>query len=80
MTGPNSAIYRNRANVEDMVALTLGIEDRRRCILKQAFHEGSWDAVFDEARMMQQDVDRLLRIVQNAWCEIQRQVEEGRNE
>lgn len=79
MTGPNSAIYRARANTEDMIGLILGIEDRRRCILRHAWEEVGWDAVFDEARLMQRDVDRLLRVVQSCWCEIQAQIEEGRD-
>jgi len=80
MTGPNSAIYRNRANVEDMLALVLGIEDRRRCIFRHAWEEVGWDAVFDEARLMQRDVDKLLRVVQSCWCEIQAQIEAGRHD
>ena len=75
MGDSRSAIYRNRNHTEDLIALILGIENRRRCILRHAWEEVGWDAVFDEARLMAPEVDRLLRLVQHAWCDIQAQIE-----
>ncbi len=75
MTGPNSRPYRVRRSLEDMLALLVAIEDHQRCIFEHAFHEGSWDAVFDEARNQGQTIRQLGEFLRRSWCEIQQVID-----
>jgi len=77
MTGPNSKIYRNRAKLEDMLALLVEAEERRKCIFVHAFHESDWNTVFDEARFQGQALSRLADIMRRSWCDIQGMIDEA---
>jgi len=52
----------------DVLALLAIIEDSRRVIFCQAFHEGSWDSVFDEAHAMGKPI-KVLRALMIAVIE-----------
>jgi len=53
-----------------MKALLAEIEDRRRAIFLQSFHESDWDAVFDEARFMGASVEALKAELDCTWEEL----------
>lgn len=63
-------LWQAERDILDMRALLIEVDDRRRVILEQSFHEASWDAVFDEARLMAQPLDTLRRELQTRYCEI----------
>ena len=67
----NSQPWRVERESLDVRALMVELEDRRRVIKEHAFHEASWDAVFDEACA----IGPLLRKLEREWaawyCQIQ---------
>ena len=77
---PNSRYWRAEREGLDILALLVELEDRQKMILTQAFHEGSWDVVFDEARLMGPVLRRLKRDAQSWYCRIVALVEEQSSE
>jgi len=67
---PNSAPWQAERDLLDLLALVTDIDERRRVILEQAFHEGSWDSVFDEARFMANPLSQLKQELQNTYCRV----------
>ena len=66
----NSNLWRAERTTLDLIALLTDIEDRRMVIVEQSFHEGSWDAVFDEACGMGNLVNELKQELQTTYCEV----------
>ena len=67
---PNSNPWKTEREGLDVKALLLDLEDRRKLIKEQAFHEGSWDAVFDEACAMGPLIRRLMVDVSQWYCRV----------
>jgi len=59
----------------DIKALLAELEDRRYCIKMQSFHEGSWDAVFDEACRMGPVIRKLQVEIGRWYCAVQAVIE-----
>ena len=62
--------WQNIRNLETLLALLNSIEDHRAVIEAQAFNEGSWDAAYDEAVAMEQELARLRRHLAARWEEL----------
>ena len=62
----NSHPWRAEREGFDLLMALAAIEDHRQVIKVQAFHEGSWDAVFDEACAM----GPLLRQIQRGHDDV----------
>ena len=75
MTGPQSRPYLYLRKTEDLVALLTQLEEHRQVVFTQAFHEASWDAVFDEAHAMQEPLQLAILEVRAAWNELREFVE-----
>lgn len=67
MTNSNCTAWQNVRNVEDLLALVNQVDERRRVIRKQAWHEGSWRAVFEEATAMRAELNTLHDLLADAW-------------
>jgi hypothetical protein len=63
--------------LENLLALLDGIDERRRVIREQAWHEGSFDAIFEEATAMRDDLARLKAQLSERWETL---MEEARGE
>lgn len=68
--GPNHTAWNVEREGLDVLALLVELEDRQRVVLEQSFHEGSWDAVFDEARHMGALIRVIKRDVQQWYCKV----------
>ena len=53
--------------LENLLALLDGVDERRRVIREQAWHEGSFDAIFEEATAMRDDLARLKAQLSERW-------------
>ena len=53
--------------LENVMALLDGVDERRRVIREQAWHEGSFDAIFEEATAMRDDLAQLKRQLSERW-------------
>lgn len=56
--------------LEDALALLSNVEDRRRVIRVQAWHQADWGRVFVEATRMKKDVARLKELLSSRWEEL----------
>lgn len=64
-------------SIEDAQALLDRVDERRRVIRIQAWREGSFDAIFEEATQMREDLGRLRETLAGRWAEL---MDEARGE
>ena len=72
---PNSHPWRLEREALDVRALMVELEDRRLVIKEHSFHEGSWDAVFDESVAMGPLIRKLEREWGQWYCKVQALIE-----
>lgn len=53
--------------LEDLMALVDQCQDHARVLYKQGWHEGSWDAVYDEAVALRRKLDTLHHELADTW-------------
>jgi hypothetical protein len=59
--------WRTVREIEDALAMLNDVEDRRKVIRAQAWRQGSWEAVFEEATAMKRDIDALRETLAAGW-------------
>jgi len=62
--------WRRVRKAEDLLALVEAVDDRRKVIRAQAWNQGSWEQVLEEATLMRGDVGRLREAVRAVWGEL----------
>ena len=62
--------WRRVRSVEDLLALVEAVDDRSKVIRVQAWNQGSWEQVLEEATLMRRDVGRLREAVRRVWEEL----------
>jgi len=62
--------WRRVRKAEDLLALVEAVDDRSKVIRAQAWNQGSWEQVLEEATLMRRDVGRLREAVQRVWGEL----------
>jgi len=70
MTHSSSKQWQDIRELETLLALLSSLEHHRAVIEVQAFNEGSWDAVYDEALAMEPELARLRRELAARWEEL----------
>ncbi len=55
--------------LEDLQAVLVRIDDRRKVIRLQAYHEGSFDAIYDEAVGLERDLANARGRIGVLWAE-----------
>lgn len=61
--------------LENALALLSQIDDRRRVIRAQAWHEADWAQVYAEATAMRRDLLKLKGLLSERWGELFAEVE-----
>ena len=74
--GPNSSMWSTERQGLDVRALLAELEDRRSVIKLQAFHEGSWDGVFDEACAVGPVIRKMSAEWGEWYCRLQQILQE----
>jgi len=59
MTNSRAPEWHDAHEAERLVFLLGDLDERRRVIRRQAWHEGSWGAVYDEATAMRETIREL---------------------
>ena len=54
----------------DALAILTSLEDRAGVIILQAWNEANWNAVFEEACQMQDELRTLHTVVQDVWARL----------
>ena len=67
MTSSRAEAWERVRSLENLLALLDGVDERRRVIREQAWHEGSFDAIFEEATAMRDDLTQLKRQLSERW-------------
>jgi len=62
--------WKDIRELETLLALLSSLEHHRAIIEVQAFNEGSYDAIYDEALAMEQELARLHRELSARWEEL----------
>ena len=75
MPGPNSAEWERVRDVEDCLGLLALIKDRLLAIRIQAWNEGCWDRVFEDAVKALEELRILQAGFGERWAEL---IEEAR--
>ena len=57
-------------DLEDCQGILALAMDRQKTILTQAWHEGSWDRVFTEARLLGEELETLHQLLSDRWDEL----------
>ena len=57
-------------DLEDALALLDRVDERRRVIRRQAWNDGSHDAIYQEATAMTTDLARLKATLSERWHEL----------
>jgi hypothetical protein len=71
MSSPSqSEAWRRVRALEDVLALLAEVDDQRRVIRIQAWHEGSWERVYLEATAMRATLARMREILAARWEEL----------
>jgi len=53
--------------VEDALALLSDVQERQRVITRQAWRQGSFEAIFEEATAMERSLVELRRFLSDEW-------------
>ena len=77
MTAPNGPEWSRIRSLEDVLGLLALVEDRLKAIRIQAWNEGSWDRVFEDAITAQAELERLQAMLSARWAGL---VEQARDE
>jgi len=54
----------------DILAILTSLEDRAGVIILQAWNEANWNAVFEEAIEMQDELRALHNVIQRLWSQL----------
>ena len=64
-------------DLEDVQALLERVDERRRVIRVQAWNEGSYDAIYEEATRMKEDLAQLKQALAVRWEVLVNQAQGG---
>lgn len=67
MVCSRNAAWDRVRNVEDVLAMLSRVEDRRKVIRLQAWHQGSFPAIYEEATRMQGELAELRELLGQVW-------------
>ena len=67
MTNSRSPEWERERESVDILAILSSIDGRRAIIRSQAWHEGSWDVVYNEATTMKGELAILKALLSEHW-------------
>lgn len=70
MTASRSPEWHAENRAMDCLAILTSLEDRAGVIILQSWNEANWNAVFEEAIQMQDELRALHDIMQGVWSRL----------
>jgi len=70
MTNSKTPAWHAVHTLEDLLALVNQIDERRRVIRVQSWHEGSWRSVYVEATAMKNELAQLQDLLRDTWADV----------
>jgi len=70
MTASRSPEWAKENRAMDILAILTSLEDRAGVIILQAWNEANWNAVFEEAIEMQDELRALHNVIQRLWSQL----------
>ena len=64
---PNSPEWQREQKCLDLIAEALALDQHAKVIRRQAWNEGSWSAVYQEATVMRHKLQRIIGELQEHW-------------
>jgi len=70
MTASRSPEWQAENRAMDILAILTSLEDRAGVIILQSWNEANWNAVFEEAIEMQDELRALHNVIQRLWSQL----------